>query len=155
MLIQAFKRRNSITLRGITKCSRSKLKLKLKLKIEILSVQSIRKVRKTAHGYQEENFSIASAELRGLSARFLIHIRTEVAGSEDEYIEMPSKWEAERETKHGRDSAMSGISAGKGARTKRRGKTVPSCTSFCPKRSVTCSLQYKSWHSQGREVRQS
>jgi len=48
-------------------------------------------VRETAHYLLEVDFSIASTEPQGLSARFLNDLRTAVAGSEEESDEKPSK----------------------------------------------------------------
>ena len=60
-------------------------------KIEMFSVQSKCKVRETAHYSLEEDFSIASTEPRGLSARFLNDLTTGVAGSEEESGDKPSE----------------------------------------------------------------
>jgi len=57
----------------------------------MFSVQLKCTVRETAHYSQEEDFSIASTEPRGLSARFLNDLTTEVAGIEEESGEKPSK----------------------------------------------------------------
>jgi len=51
----------------------------------------MRTVRETARYSLEEDFSIASTEPRALSARFLNDLTTEVAGSEEESGEKPSK----------------------------------------------------------------
>jgi len=48
-------------------------------------------VRETAHYLLEEDFTIASTEPRGLSARFLNDLTTGVAGSEEESGEQPSE----------------------------------------------------------------
>jgi len=48
-------------------------------------------VRETVHYSLEEDFSIASTKPRGLSARFLNDLAIEVAGTEEESGEKPSK----------------------------------------------------------------
>jgi len=65
-------------------------KLKLKTKFERFSVRSMCTVRDTAH-YLLEDIYIVSTEPRRLSERFLIDLATEVAGSEEESSEKPSK----------------------------------------------------------------
>jgi len=62
----------------------------------IFSVQSKCGVGETAHYLLEEDLYIANTEPRELSARFLVDLRTEVAGSEEESGERPSKREAKR-----------------------------------------------------------
>jgi len=64
---------------------------------ERFSVQLMCGVRETAHSSLERTFFIATTESRGLSARFLIALTTEVARSEEKSGERPSKWMAKRQ----------------------------------------------------------
>jgi len=56
----------------------------------MFSIQSMGTVKEIAH-YSLEDFSIASTEPRGISARFLNDLSTGVAGSEAESSEKPSE----------------------------------------------------------------
>ena len=62
---------------------------------ELLRTANVQGQRDCAH-FTGEDFSIASTEPQGLSARFLVDLTTEGAGSEEESGERPSKTVAKR-----------------------------------------------------------